>query len=125
MVIGLLKVTLNVFLILVFLVIQQNNTFAHEGGTPIDEYGCHHYIINGEYHNYHENNPERPCEPDVIPDELIIVAGVVAVAVLVVLLLRYTSPGQYQVVEKQDNMYIKPTYDLNNQSAGLKFGLKF
>ena len=60
-------------LILVFMVTQHNDTYAHEGGSPIDEYGCHHYIINGEYHNYHENNPERPCEPDVIPDALIVV----------------------------------------------------
>ena len=70
-----IRFTLIVLLIQVIFISQRNYVFAHEGGTPIDEYGCHHYIINGKYHNYHENNPERPCEPDVIPDALLIVGA--------------------------------------------------
>ena len=120
-----IRFTLVVLLIHVISITQQNYVFAHEGGTPIDEYGCHHYIINGEYHNYHENNPERPCEPDVIPDALLIVGGVALVAVLVILLLSSTSHNQYQLTDKQENFYLKPTFNLNNQSAGFKFGLKF
>ena len=125
MVNGTAKNNIITVLILVFMVTQHNDTYAHEGGSPIDEYGCHHYIINGEYHNYHENNPERPCEPDVIPDALIVVGGVVVVVVLVILVLRISTHNQYQFTENQDKMYIKPTFDLNNQSAGIKFGLKF
>ena len=110
----------SLFVALVIFGMAINPAFAHSGGT--DSRGCH--AGSQPYHCHNSKNGSREYE-----DALTVVVVIVVGLIVIYFISRTMNPmggyNDFKDLKTFNNGVLLPTYDIENESVGIKFKLNF